>query len=492
MNEIYFLDTSVRDGQQSLWATRMTTAMMLPIAPVMDRAGYKAMDLLGTVEVDVCVRYLREDPWERARLMHKAMPNTPLCGGFRSEGLTGFNIVPDSLVCLYIERLVANGIRELSILESLHDWDNIAGYVKAAKATGAPLSIPLVYCESPVHTDAYYAKCAASLVKQLKPDTIRIKDPMGVITPERIKTLVPAIQKKIGSVPIVLHSHCTTGLAPLAYLEAIKLGVKTLCTAVPPLANGNAQPSINNIILNARRLGYNPQIDEEAVAAETAHFRYVAKREGKPEGAPVEYDLFQYQHQIPGGMMENMKVMLVERKIGHRLPEILEEVALIRKEWGYPIMVTPFSQILATQAVINVMGGERYAMAPRETIMYILELYGKSPGPIDQNVKDKVLGLPEASDMLKWTPPQPTIKELRERVGRTRISDDELVLRLLFAQEHVDATIAAGPIKTSYPRGDKPVMTLVEELMKHRKRSGYLHVRKGDFSFTMKNGVSTS
>jgi len=307
-----------------------------------------------------------------------------------------------------------------------------------------------------------------------------------------VKTLVPAIQKQIGSVPLALHSHCTTGLAPLAYLEAIKLGVKTLHTGVPPLANGTAQPSINNIILNARRLGYTPQIDEEAVAAESAHFRYVAKREGKPEGAPVEYDLFQYQHQIPGGMMENMKVMLVQRKIEHRLPEILEEVALIRKEWGYPIMVTPFSQILATQAVINVVSGERYSMAPRETIMYILELYGKSPGPIDENVKDKVLGLPEAKDMLNWTPPQPSIKELRERVGQTRISDDELVLRLLFAREHVDATIAAGPIKTRYPRGDKPVMALVEELMKNRKRSGYLHVRKGDFSFTMKSGASTS
>jgi oxaloacetate decarboxylase (Na+ extruding) subunit alpha len=489
MSEINFIDTTLRDAHQSLWATRMTTAMMLPIAPVIDRAGYKLIDLMGTVQFDACLRYLREDPWERIRLIHKAMPNTPLGAGFRSEGLTGFNIVPDSLVCLWIERLAANGISEVLIMESLHDWDNIAGYVKAGKAAGMTVKIPLVFCDSPVHTDEYYGKRTAHLMKQLKPDAVYIKDANGVTPPERVKTLVPAIQKHLKGLPLELHSHCTTGLAPVAYLEAIKLGVKTLHTAVPPLANGASQPSINNIMMNARRLGFTPRIDEQAVAAETAHFRHVARQEGKPEGAPVEYDLFQYQHQVPGGMISNLEFMLSERKLEHRLNEVLEEIARIRVDWGYPIMVTPFSQILGTQAMINVVSGERYSMAPRETIMYILELYGKSPAPIDPNVKDKILGLPEAKDMLKWTPPQPSIQELRKKFGRPEISDDEFLLRVLFAQEHVDATIAAGPTKTSYPTGDKPVMVLVDELM-NRKSSSYIHVRKGDFSFTIQNNAS--
>lgn len=488
MSEIDFIDTTLRDGHQSLWATRMTTAMMLPIAPVIDRAGYKLVDLMGTVQFDACVRYLREDPWERIRLVHKAMPNTPLGGGFRSEGLTGFNIVPDSVVCLWIERLAHNGISELVIMESLHDWDNIAGYVKAGREAGMSVKIPLVFSESPAHTDRYYGKKTAQLVKQLKPDAVYIKDANGIITPDRVKTLVPAIQKQLRGLPLELHSHCTTGLAPLAYLEAIKLGVRTLHTAVPPLANGASQPSIKNIVRNARRMGFTPTIDEEAVEAETAHFRYVAMRERKPEGAPVEYDNFQYQHQIPGGMISNLEFQLAERKLGHRLEEVLEEIARIRVEWGYPIMVTPFSQIVGTQAVLNIVTGERYSMAPRETIMYIRELYGKAPAPIDQNIKDKILGLPEASDLLKWTPPQPSIQELRKKFSGPAISDDEFLLRLLFPKEHVDATIDAGPTKTSYPRGDKPIMVLVDELV-NRKDAGFVHVRKGDFSFTLHNST---
>jgi oxaloacetate decarboxylase alpha subunit len=486
MSEIDFIDTTLRDGHQSLWATRMTTAMMLPIAPVIDRAGYKLVDLMGTVQFDACVRYLREDPWERIRLVRKAMPNTPLGAGFRSEGLTGFNIVPDSLVCLWVERLAANGIDELIIMESLHDWDNIAPYAEACKAAGMKVKIPLVFCESPVHTDEYYATRTAQLRKQLKPDAVYIKDANGVITPERVKTLVPAIRKQLEGMPLELHSHCTTGLAPLAYLEAIKLGVKTLHTAVPPLANGASQPSIENIVRNATRLGFTPRIDGKAVEAETAHFRYVARREGKPEGAPVEYDVFQYQHQIPGGMISNLEFMLAERKLEHRLHEVLEEIARIRVDWGYPIMVTPFSQILGTQAVINVVSGERYSMAPQETIMYIRELYGKSPAPIDQNVKDRILGLPEAKSFLNWTPPQPSVREMKQKLDRPTISDDEFLLRILFQAEQVDAMLQAGPTRTAYPRADKPVMALVDELMS-RKNAGYIHVEKGKFSFTMQN-----
>ena len=484
MTKISFIDTTLRDGHQSLWATRMTTAMMLPIAPVIDRCGYKLIDLMGSVQFDACLRYLREDPWERIRLIHKAMPRTPLGAGFRSEGLTGFDIVPDALVCLWIERLVANGISEVLILESLHDWDNIAEYCKTAKRVGGTLKIPLVYCESPVHTDEYYAKSAARLIAQLNPDAIYIKDANGIITPERVKTLVPAIQAVIGDMPLELHSHCTTGLAPAAYVEAMKLGVHTLHTAVPPLANGASQPSLLNVMRNARRLGFETDIDEEAVQSEIEHFRFVASREGKPEGVPVEYDVFQYQHQIPGGMISNLEFMLAERGLAHRLDEVLQEIARLRVEWGYPIMVTPFSQILGTQAVLNIISGKRYGMAPRETIMYMLELYGKAPAPIDQNVKDQVLGLPEAREMIGWEPPQPTIAEMKKKLGRPQISDDEFLLRVLFSGEHVDATMSAGPMKTDYPRGDIPLMALVETLIKD-KRPGHFSVRKHDLSLTM-------
>jgi len=229
-------------------------------------------------------------------------------------------------------------------------------------------------------------------------------------------------------------------------------------------------------------------INEKAVEAESAHFRYVAKREGKPLGAPVEYDVFQYLHQVPGGMITNLKFMLSQRKMEGRLDEVLEEIARIRIEWGYPIMVTPFSQIIGTQAVINVFSRERYSIAPQETIMYMLEFYGKAPAPINQNVKDKILSLPEAKDFLNWKPPQPSIEELRKEMGIPGISDDELLLRILFTQEHVDATLAAGPMKTSYPRGDKPIIALIQEL-KNRKNFTYIKIQKGDFSLTVQNST---
>jgi len=228
-------------------------------------------------------------------------------------------------------------------------------------------------------------------------------------------------------------------------------------------------------------------VDGDAVKSISDHFRYVAKREGKPIGAPVEYDVFQYIHQVPGGMISNLEFMLSERGMKHRLEEVLEEVSVIREEWGYPVMITPFSQLVGTQAVLNVLLGERYKVATEEAIRYVLGHYGRPPAPVDQNALDKITGLPEAKELLDWEQPQPSIEELRKDVGRPGISDDELLLRVLFPEEHVEATIAAGPIHTSYPGGHKPMMALIHELTKHEDL-GYIHIQKKDFSLTLGKG----
>ena len=488
MKEISFVDTTLRDGHQSLWATRMKTAHMLPIAPVIDRAGFKAAELMGTVHFDACLRYLREDPWERIRLLAEAMPNTPLRALIRSKSLTSFNIVPDAVIKLWIERCAANGIKHLMIFDALHDWNNLSKSVAVAKAVGIEVVVPLVYSLSPVHTDEFYARKTAEMIEALNPDSVMIKDSIGLLTPERTKTLVPTIKGQIGDLPLEMHSHCTTGLAPLCCLDSVALGVDIIDTCVSPLANGPSHPSIENMIMNLHRLGYAPKADEEAVKEMSEHFRYVAKREGKPMGAPVEYDAFQYIHQVPGGMISNLEFMLSERGMGHRLEEVLEEISVIREEWGYPVMITPFSQLVGTQGVLNVLLGERYKVATEEGIRYVLGHYGKTPAPVDQNVLDKITSLPEAKGLLDWEQPQPSIEDLRKEIGRPGISDDELLLRVLFPEEHVEATISAGPIKKDYPRGDKPVMALIHELAKQKDISR-IHVQKGGFSLSLKKSA---
>lgn len=488
MKEINFVDTTLRDGHQSLWATRMKTSHMLPIAPVIDNAGFKAAELMGTVHFDACLRYLREDPWERIRLLAAAMPNTPLRALIRSKSLTSFNIVPDAVIKLWIERCAANGIKHLMIFDALHDWNNLSKSVATAKAVGIEVVVPLVYSISPVHTDEFYARKTAEMMKVLNPDYVMIKDSIGLLTPERTKTLVPVIKGQIGDLPLEMHSHCTTGLAPLCCLDSVALGVDIIDTCVSPLANGPSHPSIENMIMNLRRLGYRPKVDEEAVKKMSEHFTYVAKREGKPMGAPVEYDAFQYVHQVPGGMISNLEFMLSERGMEHRLEEVLEEVSVIREEWGYPVMITPFSQLVGTQGVLNVLLGERYKVATEEGIRYVLGHYGKTPAPVDQNVLDKMTSLPEAKGLLGWEQPQPSIEDLRKEIGRPKISDDELLLRVLFPEEHVEATISAGPIKKDYPRGDKPVMALIHGLTKQKNLSR-IHVQKGGFSLDIKKSA---
>jgi len=439
---------------------------------------------MGTVHFDACLRYLREDPWERVRLLSRALPNTPLRALIRSKSLTSFNIVPDSVIKLWIEHCAANGIKHLMIFDALHDWNNLSRSVPIAKAVGIKVVVPLVYSLSPVHTDDFYARKTAEMIRMLNPDSVMIKDSIGLLTPERTKTLVPTIKREIGDRPLEMHSHCTTGLAPLCCLDSVPLGVDMIDTCVSPLANGPSHPSAENMIMNLKRLGYAPKVEMEPVKKIAEHFRYVAGRENKPMGAPVEYDVFQYVHQVPGGMISNLEFMLSERGMAHRLEEVLEEISRIREEWGYPVMITPFSQLVGTQGVLNVLQGERYKVATAEAIRYVLGHYGKTPAPVDPNVLDRMTALPEAKEFLDWEQPQPSIEDLRKEIGRPGISDDELLLRVLFPEEHVEATIAAGPIQTTYPRGDRPAMALIRELTK-RNDLAHIHIEKEGFSLDL-------
>ena len=278
------VDTTLRDAHQCLWATRMTTAMMLPIAERLDRCGFERIDLAGTIQFDVCVRYLKEDPWERVRLMRERIRDTPLSSFTRSKNLVSFDVVPDDIVELWVERLVANGFREVGTFDGLNDVDNMLATIHVAKRLGVNTFGALSYSLSPVHTDELYVRTARDLVKRGKVDAIMLKDAGGLLTVDRIRTLVPAVKKAIGRIPLELHSHCMTGVAPLVYLEGIRAGADRIHSSIAPLANGNAQPSTQSMARNLRALGYTVNVDDALIDEVGEHFRRIAEQEGKPLG----------------------------------------------------------------------------------------------------------------------------------------------------------------------------------------------------------------
>ena len=473
MASLDFIDVTLRDAHQCLWATRMPTAMMLPIAARMDAVGFTAIDLMAAVTFDVCVRYLRENPWERIRLLRREIQHTPLNGWVRSRSLISFNLVADDVIELWVRRLAANGIRRVTCFDALFDVDNLVPSIRAAQAAGIQAVGALVYSLSPVHTDELFARKTRELVA-LGVDAVLLKDSAGLLTPERTRTLVPTMRAALGGTPLEIHSHCNSGLAPLCYDEAIKLGVDGVQTAIAPLANGTSLPPTERIAAFARRAGRTVELDADGLAAMAQHFREAALAEGRPLGSPAEYDPFHYEHQVPGGMMTNLRAQLAEAGLEPRLPEILEEIARVREELGYLNMVTPTSQLVGTQAVLNVVQGERYRTIPDEVVKYALGHYGKPLAPIAADVMDRILATSAARQYARREPLPPMVEKVRARFGG-RLSDDEVLLRIMFPEAHVEAMLAAPPLDAGSPSVDTSLVDLVRHFVGQR-RTAYVSV----------------
>jgi pyruvate/oxaloacetate carboxyltransferase/biotin carboxyl carrier protein len=446
-NKIQFVDQTLRDAQQSLWGFTMRTDHMTPIAEMMDRVGYRAIATVGSQAFTVQVRNLNEDPWERIRILSKLITKTPLRGSYQIGSLSSFDLsTPRDIITLWIKRSVANGIKSFWICDYQADMEKFIYFARIAKAEGAEVVPALMYTSSPAHTNEHWARKTRRILEAKDyVDRIMIEDASGVITPDGTRELVSTVLKNCDGLPIEFHSHCNSGLAPLCYLEAIQSGVSTVHTAVAPLANGTSLPATETILRNARRLGYSSDLDEDALAAVSAHFRNIAEKEGLPIGVPKEYDLFHFEHQVPGGMMTNLTRQLREIGMEHRLDEILEEIVQVRKEFGYPVMATPYSQIVGAQAVENIVSGERYKQITDEAIKYVLGYYGEPVVPVDQNVMDRIMGLPRTKEFLNWKPEGylKSVEELRQEIG-PELSDDDLLLRIL---------IPGKPLKRGEPKG---------------------------------------
>jgi oxaloacetate decarboxylase alpha subunit len=434
LKKIEFVDQTLRDAQQSLWGYMMRTDHMTPIAETMDKVGYRAIATVGSQAFTVQVRNLNEDPWERIRVLSRLITRTPLRGSYQIGSLSSFDLsTPREIITLWIKRSVANGIKSFWICDYQTDMEKFVYFARIAKAEGAEVVPALVYTSSPAHTREHWAR-KTRLLAEAKDciDRIMIEDASGVITPEGTRDLVSIVQKNCEGLPLEFHSHCNSGLAPLCYLEAIQSGVTTVHTAVAPLANGTSLPAVESILRNARRLGYCFDLDEDALAAVSAHFREIAEKEGLPIGVPLEYNLFHFEHQVPGGMMTNLTRQLREVGMERRLGEILEEVVVVRRELGYPVMATPYSQIVGAQAVENVISGERYQQITDEAIKYVLGYYGEPAGPIEPEVMDKIMSSPRVKQFANWKPEgyEKSIEELRREIG-SDLSDDDLLLKIL-------------------------------------------------------------
>ena len=483
MEEVRIVDTTLRDGDISLWAYGMTTGMMLPALRHMDEAGFDSMEFFLSLRFKKFVREHKEDPWDWLRLGTKEIKKTRLRyhGGLHS----GFEFIPECIRRLVISTVAKYGIDLTRTSNAWNNFELLGNEAIELKKLGMDTVMNLIYAISPRHTDEYYAQKARDAAK-LKPYRLCFKDVGGMLTPERTRTLVRLIKQNIGAVPLEFHAHCNNGLAPFNLLEAVKEGVRIVHTAIPPLANGSSQPSIFNVARNLRALGYQPVVNTSVLLPVQEHFSRIAELENLPTGAPREYDQAWYGHQVPGGMISNLRHQLKLMGKEEKLPHVLDEITQVRAELGYPIMVTPFAQFVGSQAAINVIVGERYKEATDPVIQYALGQWGTEGADyMDPAVKAKILDRPRAREIAKTEHPEPSLAEVRKQYGGAHLSDEELLLRYYAGPEFVDA-LKSAPARKNYANLGTPLVRLIEEL--GRKKLGHVYIRKGDFALTVRRG----
>jgi oxaloacetate decarboxylase alpha subunit len=464
MANVQLVETSLRDGNQSLWAALgVDTARTLTIAPVMDRVGFKAIDFTTSTHMGVAVRYKQEDPWERIRLMAAACPNTPL--QFLSTGFRfiSWETASPEFMALAYATLVRNGIKRFALADPMNDLaGNLAG-ARMAKAGGADYVVgALVYSLSPIHDDAHYIERARGLAASPDVDALYIKDPGGLLTAKRAQTLIPAIMAVIGDKPLELHAHCTIGLGEMAYMEAPDYGVSCVQCASGAAADGTSNPPSQRVVANLRELGHTIDIDDEALAEVSGYFTRLAEAEGLPVGRPQAFDAAYLHHQLPGGVVGTMRRHLKEHRQPHIEGQVIEELGRVRQELGWPIVMTPFAQMILTQAVMNVTGKERYGVIPDEIIRYALGKFGRPNIPIEANVMDRIMSLPRTKE-LEREPGMAPLAELRRRIG-PNLSDEEFLLRATMPAELVDAMQPEGAAPRRYDPEMSTITALIREL----------------------------
>jgi oxaloacetate decarboxylase alpha subunit len=454
MARIEIIDQTLRDGQQSLWGMRMQAGHVLPVAEAIDSAGYRVVDLTGSSIFEVMVRFRQENPWHGLDAMRAALPRSVLRAGTRTNGIVGMNVTPSSIVELWIRSLAKHGIESLWIFDCLHDIDQMLATARIARDAGLKPSPQINFSQSPVHTDEYYADLIERLVAGGAAHTIVLGDEAGVLGPERARRWIRLMKEHAGDVPLELHFHNRTAMANLNHIIGVEEGVRILHSAVSTMGNGVSMPSTEMTVDNMRRLGHEVALDDSMLAEVAEHFGALADDQGFQRGAPVEYSVAAIQQQFPGGMMGTLREQLKQVGMTDRLGAVLEESIRVRAEMGWPIMATPFSQLVGIQALLNVVQGERYATIPDENLMYLSGWYGTPPGEVDAELLDRASRTERGRTIMATAhAPQPSLAEIRADYGE-HLSDEELLLRYLIPGTDVDAMYAAGnPIEPIDPAG---------------------------------------
>lgn len=425
-----FNSVEFRDGQQSLFATRMTTADMVPLLTRMDQVGYYSMEMWGGATFDVAVRYLKEDPWDRVREFKKYVKNTPLKVALRGQNLVGYKAYPDDIVEKFVEKAAEAGIDIFLIFDALQDLRNCETAFNAVKKVGKVIEGSLQYNISPFHTTEQFVQNALEQ-EQMGASLIHVEDMAGLMTPQAAYELVFALKKAL-KIPVHLHCHCTGGMAEMAYWEAIRAGVDGLDVCVSALSLGPGHPPIESFAAALKGTSRDPKIDVGQFQSINDDFMKLRKKYADFETKLIGVDVGCLQHQVPGGMLSNLESQLRAMKLYDRLPDILKEVSRVRADMGYPPLATPSSQMCGAQATTNVLTGKRYKMVSRELKDYCRGMYGKPPGPIAPELLEKVLGsekpsFPRPADLLP-----PGFETAKAEVGALARTDEDVLTYALF------------------------------------------------------------
>lgn len=439
MKKIQFTETVLRDGQQSLIATRMPTSDMMPILQTLDQAGYHALEMWGGATFDSCIRFLEEDPWERLRNIRAKVKNTKLQMLLRGQNLLGYKNYSDDVVRAFVEKSIENGIDIIRVFDALNDVRNLTTSILTAKEAGGHCQTAISYTTSDIHTIDYFVKLSKEMA-QVGADSICIKDMAGVLTPYTGFELVSRIKDSI-DIPVEVHTHATSGISEMTYLKVAEAGADIIDTAISSFAGGTSQPATESVAIALEELGFETGLNMNKLSEIADYFnpirdRYRAEGILNPKVKDIEPRTLIYQ--VPGGMLSNLLSQLTEQGLQDKYEEVLAEVPKVRRDLGFPPLVTPLSQMVGTQSLMNVISGERYKLIPNEIKEYVKGMYGKPPAPISEEIQKKIIGDEETITTRPADLLEPQLPQFKKEIAKYAKTEEDFLMYALFPKQAKD------------------------------------------------------